>query len=134
MTLNLKWMVYLEKNSKCPVCLIIKKPTQKTTNQWGLFGPSETVLVEFSSWASSSLSSNAIFSLIFVQSIVRFWVKCTFWVMNVFGTSVIYNQLLNLNLKWLTKTLFKSINTFTLTEGTLPLHISTMIRVNSVNF
>ena len=37
------------------------------------------------------------------------------------------NQLLNLNLEWLTKTLFKSINTFTLPEGTLPLHISTMI-------
>ena len=37
------------------------------------------------------------------------------------------NQLLNLNLEWLTKTLFKSINTFTLPEGTLPLHISNMI-------
>ena len=138
--------MWIKVNSKWPVGLIIrlycmiymaclqwshKMQINQNAAKWESEQPERKN--KFSSWASSSLSSSAIFSLIFVQSMyvsgskVRsgWWTFFGLW-KTVFDFIWDDNQLLNLNFEWLTKTLFKSINTFTLPEGTLPLNISKM--------
>ena len=138
--------MWIKVNSKWPVGLIIrlycmiymaclqwshKMQINQNAAKWESEQPGRKN--KFSSWASSSLSSSAIFSLIFVQlmyvsgSKVRsgWWTFFGLW-KTVFDFIWDDNQLLNLNFEWLTKTLFKSINTFTLPEGTFPLNISKM--------
>ena len=72
-------------------------------------------------------------SCTFLSGMIRFWTLVgKLYLIFIWDD----NQPLNLNLKWLTKTLFKSINTFTLPGGTLLLHfllISYKLYVQSWN-